>query len=203
MSCVSYFSQKLTDFDNNKTDLDPGVRSSSSEEPSDPMGSHKRQDNLTIEVLVTSPKRVNARPPIRRTADIPISTSPATFAEGGESTGGLNDTSSQMLRDKEQGQELSYEQNQSVSPGQYFDNIDNEVFGIDQISSTSEQSSSPIISSSPSDMFGIGLEDPTWRVLPAALKKHNISDEGWQNYVLFVWYGTTGEEPSAVFLNIR
>lgn len=146
------------DFENKKTDLDPGVRSSSSEEPSDPMGSHKRQDNLIIKVLVTSPKRVNARPPIRRMADIPISTSPATFAEGGEGTGGLNNKSSQTLRDKEQGQELSSEHNQSIPPAQYFDNIDNEVFGIDQISSTYEQNSSPIISSSPSDMFGIGLE---------------------------------------------
>lgn len=158
------------------------------------MDSHKRQDNLTIEVVVTSPKRVVARPPIRRKADAPISTSPVTFAEGGEGTGGFIDTSSRTLIDKEQGPKSFYERNQSIPPAQYFDNIDNEMFGIDQIIS-SEQSSSPIISSSPSDMFGIGLEDPTWRVLPAALKKHNISDEGWQNYVLFVWYGTTGEKP--------
>ena len=34
----------------------------------------------------------------------------------------------------------------------------------------------------------VTLEDPVWKVLPAALKKYKISDNDWQNYVMFINY---------------
>src|ERR1700761_2790830 len=41
--------------------------------------------------------------------------------------------------------------------------------------------------------FKVSLEDPTWKVLPAALKKFKIKDEDWRNYAMFICYGTTGK----------
>ncbi|KAF8159614.1 hypothetical protein B0H34DRAFT_411179 [Crassisporium funariophilum] len=38
----------------------------------------------------------------------------------------------------------------------------------------------------------ISLDDPTWKVLPAALKKHNIKNDDWQNYAMFISYGPPG-----------
>jgi hypothetical protein len=40
--------------------------------------------------------------------------------------------------------------------------------------------------------FKITLEDPTWRVLPAVLKKYKIKDEDWRKYALFIAYSNTG-----------
>jgi len=36
------------------------------------------------------------------------------------------------------------------------------------------------------------LEDPTWKVLPAALKKHRINNDDWQSYAMFISYGPQG-----------
>ncbi|KAJ7932903.1 hypothetical protein B0H13DRAFT_1592773 [Mycena leptocephala] len=40
---------------------------------------------------------------------------------------------------------------------------------------------------------GVSLEDPTWKVLPAALKEYGINNDHWENYVIFISYDSTGE----------
>jgi hypothetical protein len=40
--------------------------------------------------------------------------------------------------------------------------------------------------------FRVTLEDPCWKVLPAALKKYKINDD-WKQYALFICFGNTGE----------
>lgn len=40
--------------------------------------------------------------------------------------------------------------------------------------------------------FKVSLEDPTWKVLPAALKKYRINNDNWENYAMFICYGTAG-----------
>jgi hypothetical protein len=40
--------------------------------------------------------------------------------------------------------------------------------------------------------FKVSLDDPTWKVLPAALKKYRINNDNWQNYAMFICYGSTG-----------
>lgn len=40
--------------------------------------------------------------------------------------------------------------------------------------------------------FKVSLEDPAWKVLPAALKKYKINNDDWQNYAMFICYGNTG-----------
>ncbi|KAF5373351.1 hypothetical protein D9615_007469 [Tricholomella constricta] len=40
--------------------------------------------------------------------------------------------------------------------------------------------------------FKVTLDDPTWKVLPAALKKYRINNDNWQNYAMFICYGSTG-----------
>ena len=37
--------------------------------------------------------------------------------------------------------------------------------------------------------FKVSLEDPAWRVLPAALRKYKINTDNWQNYAMFICYG--------------
>jgi hypothetical protein len=39
--------------------------------------------------------------------------------------------------------------------------------------------------------FRVTLEDPCWKVLPAALKKYKINDD-WKQYALFICFGNTG-----------
>jgi hypothetical protein len=39
--------------------------------------------------------------------------------------------------------------------------------------------------------FKVTLDDPCWKVLPAALKKYRINDD-WQQYAMFICYGNTG-----------
>lgn len=49
--------------------------------------------------------------------------------------------------------------------------------------------------SDPSDglkSFKVSLDDPAWKVLPAALKKYKINNDDWQNYAMFICYGSTG-----------
>lgn len=36
------------------------------------------------------------------------------------------------------------------------------------------------------------MEDPTWKVLPAALKKYRINNDTWKNYAMFICYGSSG-----------
>lgn len=36
------------------------------------------------------------------------------------------------------------------------------------------------------------LDDPCYKVLPAALKKYKINDD-WRQYALFICYGNTGK----------
>ena len=40
--------------------------------------------------------------------------------------------------------------------------------------------------------FKVTLDDPTWKVLPAALKKYRINNDSWQNYAMFICYGSPG-----------
>ena len=40
--------------------------------------------------------------------------------------------------------------------------------------------------------FRVTLEDPCWKVLPAALKKYKINDD-WKLYALFICFGNTGK----------
>jgi len=41
--------------------------------------------------------------------------------------------------------------------------------------------------------FKVTIEDPTWKVLPAALKKYRINNESWKNYAMFICYGSSGK----------
>ncbi|KIL69403.1 hypothetical protein M378DRAFT_157663 [Amanita muscaria Koide BX008] len=40
--------------------------------------------------------------------------------------------------------------------------------------------------------FKVSLDDPTWKVLPAALKKYRITNDTWQNYAMFICFGPPG-----------
>lgn len=40
--------------------------------------------------------------------------------------------------------------------------------------------------------FRVTLDDPCWKVLPAALKKYKINDD-WRLYAMFICFGNTGE----------
>ncbi|KAI0080129.1 hypothetical protein K474DRAFT_344864 [Panus rudis PR-1116 ss-1] len=40
--------------------------------------------------------------------------------------------------------------------------------------------------------FKVSLEDPAWKVLPAALKKYRIHNDKWENYAMFICYGSPG-----------
>ncbi|KDQ18933.1 hypothetical protein BOTBODRAFT_52133 [Botryobasidium botryosum FD-172 SS1] len=56
--------------------------------------------------------------------------------------------------------------------------------------------------------FKVSLDDPCWKVLPAALKKYKISDD-WQHYAMFICYGTTerclsyDEKPLLLFQKLK
>ena len=43
--------------------------------------------------------------------------------------------------------------------------------------------------------FKVSLDDPAWKVLPAALKKYKINNDDWQNYAMFICYGAPGTLP--------
>jgi len=40
--------------------------------------------------------------------------------------------------------------------------------------------------------FKVSLEDPTYKVLPAALKKYRINNDNWESYAMFICYGPQG-----------
>lgn len=48
--------------------------------------------------------------------------------------------------------------------------------------------------------FKVSLDDPAWKVLPAALKKYKINNDDWQNYAMFICYGAPGTPLVAVTL---
>ncbi|KAB5594827.1 hypothetical protein CTheo_1806 [Ceratobasidium theobromae] len=60
----------------------------------------------------------------------------------------------------------------------------------------------------PYKSFKVTLDDPCWKVLPAALKKYRISDD-WQNYAMFICYGNTDrclsydEKPLLLFQKLK
>jgi len=49
--------------------------------------------------------------------------------------------------------------------------------------------------------FKVSLDDPAWKVLPAALKKYKINNDDWQNYAMFICYGNTGALALALCAN--
>lgn len=55
-------------------------------------------------------------------------------------------------------------------------------------------SSSALGSAQNPQKFKVTLDDPCWKVLPAALKKYKIQDD-WRMYALFICYGSTGTSP--------
>ncbi|GAA94076.1 uncharacterized protein L969DRAFT_96656 [Mixia osmundae IAM 14324] len=56
-------------------------------------------------------------------------------------------------------------------------------------SSAKSVASSSGSADNPYKSFKVTLEDPCYRVLPAALKKYNINDD-WRDYALFICYGS-------------
>ena len=44
-------------------------------------------------------------------------------------------------------------------------------------------------SSDKPESFKVRLEDPVWKVLPAALKEYRTDNDDWQTYVMFICYG--------------
>ncbi|KZV92373.1 RA-domain-containing protein [Exidia glandulosa HHB12029] len=57
--------------------------------------------------------------------------------------------------------------------------------------------------------FKVSLDDPAWKVLPAALKKYKINNDDWQNYAMFICYGNTerclsyDEKPLLLFQKLK
>jgi hypothetical protein len=46
--------------------------------------------------------------------------------------------------------------------------------------------------------FKVSLEDPAWKVLPAALKKYKINNDDWQNYAMFICFGSSSTSRALV-----
>lgn len=57
--------------------------------------------------------------------------------------------------------------------------------------SDSDRSKAKDAAHSAAKSFRVTLEDPCWKVLPAALKKYKINDD-WKMYALFICFGNTG-----------
>jgi hypothetical protein len=57
---------------------------------------------------------------------------------------------------------------------------------------TAHQKSAKDAASSAAKSFRVTLEDPCWKVLPAALKKYRIDDD-WKMYAMFICFASTGE----------
>lgn len=71
-----------------------------------------------------------------------------------------------------------------------------------------ERDSSRDAAHSAAKSFRVTLEDPCWKVLPAALKKYKINDD-WKMYALFICYGNTerclsyDEKPLLLFQKLK
>lgn len=64
--------------------------------------------------------------------------------------------------------------------------------------SASAQKSAKDAAGAAAKSFRVTLEDPCYKVLPAALRKYGINDD-WRLYAMFICYGTTGESSIASF----
>ena len=53
------------------------------------------------------------------------------------------------------------------------------------------QNSNPTREAETYASFRVSLDDPCWKVLPAALKKYKITDD-WRQYALFICYSNQG-----------
>ncbi|KDR80576.1 hypothetical protein GALMADRAFT_1092083 [Galerina marginata CBS 339.88] len=80
-------------------------------------------------------------------------------------------------------------------------NLRSEVKEVDRPTAMSERDQKAVKSlptpstsqdSSDIDSTKVTLDDPTWKVLPAALRKHRINTDEWQNYAMFISYGAEG-----------
>lgn len=58
--------------------------------------------------------------------------------------------------------------------------------------STSASANATASATAAAKSFRVTLEDPCWKVLPAALKKYKINDD-WRMYAMFICFGNTGE----------
>ena len=56
----------------------------------------------------------------------------------------------------------------------------------------SETPAPSLVDSSDANNTKVGLEDPTSKVLPAALRKNKIKEEEWGDYAMFITYGPPG-----------
>lgn len=55
------------------------------------------------------------------------------------------------------------------------------------------------VDSSDTNNTKVGLDDPTSKVLPAALRKNKIKEEDWGDYAMFITYGPVG---NGIFLKV-
>ena len=69
------------------------------------------------------------------------------------------------------------------------------------IHTTSQSKPSRQDSSDNLKSFKVSLDDPAWKVLPAALKKYKINNDDWQNYAMFICYGSQGAQPHLSLLS--
>jgi len=64
----------------------------------------------------------------------------------------------------------------------------------EQLPPTPSETPAPsLVDSSDSNTTKVGLEDPTSKVLPAALRKNKINEEEWGDYAMFITYGPPGK----------
>lgn len=74
---------------------------------------------------------------------------------------------------------------------------------------TAPASESAVATSDNLKSFKVSLDDPAWKVLPAALKKYKINNDDWQNYAMFICYGNTerclsyDEKPLLLFQKLK
>jgi protein STE50 len=61
------------------------------------------------------------------------------------------------------------------------------------IPTPSETPAASLVDSSDANITKVGLEDPTSKVLPAALRKNKIKEEEWGDYAMFITYGPPGK----------
>lgn len=59
-------------------------------------------------------------------------------------------------------------------------------------STSSASASATASATAAAKSFRVTLEDPCWKVLPAALKKYKINDD-WRMYAMFICFGNTGQ----------
>ncbi|KAF8317123.1 hypothetical protein DL93DRAFT_2165780 [Clavulina sp. PMI_390] len=89
-------------------------------------------------------------------------------------------------------------QTQPSTPGPYNSKLPKEAPPSSASSSVDNQLKS----------FKVSIEDPCWKVLPAALKKYKINDD-WRKYVMFICHGSTerclsyDEKPLLLFQRLK